>query len=122
MRPTSRASGGSSIAGSWAMASCCWCCSSRSGTWCSSPACSLDDHDLEGPRAVDALDALELDIARGGRTADPRQRPTWVEPLQRLGDRADDPIGRDDAEVVVRQQRQRPAALALARVEDDRAG
>ena len=35
----------------------------------------LHDDDLEPPRAVDALDALELDVARGGRTADPRLRP-----------------------------------------------
>ena len=39
-----------------------------------------DDHDDEVAGAVDALDPLELDVARGGRAADPGQRSAGIEP------------------------------------------
>ena len=38
-----------------------------------------DDHDVEHPRAVDALDPLELDVAGRRGAADPGQRPPGVE-------------------------------------------
>ncbi len=44
------------------------------------------------------------------------------EPAERLGHAPDDPVGRDDADVQVGQEAERPPALAGTGVEDDRAG
>src|SRR4029079_10889359 len=39
---------------------------------------AVDDQHFEVPRPVHALDALQLDVARRRRAADPRQRPERV--------------------------------------------
>ena len=56
-------------------------------------------------------------IGRAGIAAAASQQPG-----DGLGDEADDLVVADDAEVVVGQERDRPAALARAAVEDDRPG
>ena len=82
----------------------------------------LDDDHAEPSWAVNALDPLQLDVARGRRAADPRQRAARLEPRQRLRDAADDLFGADDTDVEVGKQAERPAALIGSGVEDDRAG
>ena len=82
----------------------------------------LDEHDVKGARAVDALDPLELDVARRGRAADPGLGPGGIEAASASGTVPTTWLGPDDADVEVRQQAEGPAALVRARVEDDRAG
>ena len=60
------------------------------------PILGDQDH-LERARAMDALDPVQLDVAGGGRAADPGERAGGVQPGQRLGDQADDLLGPDDA-------------------------
>ena len=70
---------------------------------------------------MDALDALELDVARRGRPADPRLWAGRVEARDGLRDRADDLVDVDDADVQVGQQAERATTLVGPGIEDDRA-
>jgi hypothetical protein len=60
---------------------------------------------------VDALDPVELDVAGGGRAADPGERTGRLEPAHGLGDGLHDLVGAHDAQVQVGHERQRPPAL-----------
>ena len=76
---------------------------------------------------MDADDAAELDVGRRGRPRDQRdrrapRRDRRREPRDRLGHEVDDLLLGDDADVVVGDERQRPAPAALVAVEDDRPG
>jgi hypothetical protein len=72
---------------------------------------------------VHALDAIELDVARGARPGDKGEWPAGaLQGADRVGHRGDDLAALDDADVEVGHQGQRPAARTLAAVEDDRAG
>ena len=69
---------------------------------------------------------LELDVGGRGRPGDERHgrraaRPSGAD-RGRLGDELDDLAPRDDADVEVGDERERAAALARARGEDERAG
>lgn len=46
----------------------------------------VDQHDAQGPRTVDAFDALELDIAGGTTAADPGERSPAVHRVSQSGD------------------------------------
>src|SRR5215475_9481571 len=61
----------------------------------------LDENDVEGAWAMDALDAIQLDVAGGGRTADPGERAAGIQPGHCLGDQADHLLGPHQAQVVV---------------------
>lgn len=50
---------------------------------------------------MDAFDAVEFDVAGRRRAADPRERAGRVETFEGLGDRTDDLVPADDAQVVV---------------------
>src|SRR3954454_22295062 len=82
----------------------------------------VDEHDVELARAVDALDAVELDVRGGRRAGDERQRSVRIEPGDRVRDGGDDLLGADDADVVIGDERERSPAGCRAAVEDDRAG
>jgi hypothetical protein len=56
-----------------------------------------DEDDLEGARAVHALDPVQFDVAGGGRAADPGERAARVQPGQGLRDQGDHLLGPDDA-------------------------
>ena len=74
------------------------------------------------PRAVHALDPVELDVAGGAGSADPGQRAGRVQHVERVG-HVGDHLGRlDDADVAVGDEGDRATALTGAVVEDDRAG
>ena len=83
-----------------------------------------NDHD-EPPRAVDALDAGQLDVARCGRARDEDDRPALprarLERCDQLRHRLDDRLGTNDADMQVGDEAQCPAALAGTAVESDRA-
>ena len=49
-----------------------------------------DDHDIEGPRPVHALDPAQLDVAGRARPADPGQRARRVQRRNRVRHRGDD--------------------------------
>src|SRR5262245_22944078 len=83
---------------------------------------SADNDHVEGPGAVDAFDPVQLDVAGGGRAADPGERPGGVEDVEGVGYVGDDLVGLDDADVQVRDEGERPPTLTRAVVEDDRAG
>src|SRR5215211_119072 len=88
---------------------------------------SGDDEHFEGTRTVHALDPIQLDIRGRRRAGDEGDRaPLVLYRLFELGgsfeDQAHDLILPDHAQVVVGQQRQRPAALSPPGVEDDGAG
>jgi hypothetical protein len=53
----------------------------------------LDEDDVEGARAVNALDPVQLDVAGGGRAADPGEWAAGVQPRQGLRDQAHDLLG-----------------------------
>ena len=84
-----------------------------------------DDEHLEPARAVHALDAAELDVRGRGGAGDEGERAPLAggrrEALDSLGHRADDLIDLHHAEMEIRHERQRAAALAGAAVEHDRA-
>src|SRR6185503_18381358 len=61
----------------------------------------VDDDHLEAPRAVDALDPLQLDVAGGRRPADPGERRRRRQPSQGLGHAADHLAGHHYADVEV---------------------
>ena len=100
-------------------------------TWSQASADSLpgearasvaDDQHRQVSRAVDAFDAVELDVARRRWPANPGQRSPRIQTSQGIRDAVDDLIATDDAEVIVGEQAQGAAALVRAGVEDDRAG
>src|SRR3954466_9241744 len=72
--------------------------------------CLLDDDHVEQPRPVDSLAALELDVRGWRRAGDEGDRPQWIQRGQRLGDRGDDLLGADEADVTVGDERERPPA------------
>ena len=84
-----------------------------------------DDEHLEPARAVHALDAAELDVRGRGGAGDERERAPLAggrrEALESLGHGADDLIDLHHAEMEIRHERERAAALAGAAVEHDRA-
>ncbi len=86
---------------------------------------AADDRHVQSPRAVHALDPVELDVGGGRRPGDERERPPGpdrlLEPRDRLGNEAHDLILPDDADVKVRHEGQRPPALARPAVEHERA-
>src|SRR5215211_8277014 len=86
-----------------------------------------DDEHFEGTRAVHALDPVELDIRSCRGAGDEGDRAPFVlyclfELLEGLGYQAHDLVLPYDAQVVVGQERQRPAALSPPGVENDGAG
>src|SRR3954471_5925449 len=84
------------------------------------------DEDVELARAMDALDALELDVRRGRGAGDEgdglRVARGGLEGGDRVGDGGDDLLRVDHAEVVVGDECERAPAGFRATVEDDRAG
>ena len=70
--------------------------------------------DVEHPRAVDALDAVELDVGSGRRAGDERDRAAVGGGVGELrdgvGHRGDDVARLDDADVMVGHERQRAPA------------
>ena len=80
-----------------------------------------EDH-VQGARAVDAFDAVELDVAGGARPADEGQRPARIEPGEGFGHAGDDLLGVDDADVQVGHQADGPAAAERGAVQHDGAG
>src|SRR6516162_10397762 len=81
--------------------------------------------DVQGARAVHALDPDQLDVAGGGGAGDEGVRAGRVEPGERLGQVRGDLIFAHDDQVEVGYQGERAAALtrsAGAVVQDDRAG
>ena len=78
--------------------------------------------DVQRPRTGDALDTVEFDVAGGTGAADERQRFGRVEGLEGLRHGVDDLVGAHDADVVIRDQGQRPPPLTGAAVEHDRPG
>lgn len=74
---------------------------------------------VEGARAVDAFDALQLDIARRGGPADPRHRASRVEAAQRVLDVREHLVLGHDADVQIRNERQCPPSLVRSMVEND---
>ena len=77
------------------------------------------DDDVEFAGAVDSLDAFEFDVAGGARAADHGQGPGAVDPAQRFGQDPRYVGGFHDADVVVRDEGDRAAALVGAAVQDD---
>src|SRR5207247_9052446 len=78
-----------------------------------------DQDDVEGARAVHALDPVQLDVAGGGRAAGAGGRAPGVPPGQGLGDQGDDLVGPYQAQVVVGDEGQCTPALGRGAVEDD---
>ena len=71
---------------------------------------------------MDALDPLQLDVAGGRRSADPRLGSGRLEADQRLRHASHDLAGSDDANVQIGQKAEGPPALVGPTVEDDRPG
>ena len=69
-----------------------------------SPRLIRDDHDVERPRAVHALDPAELDVAGRAGPADPGERARRVQRRDRVGHGGDDLPGAHHRQVVVRHQ------------------
>src|SRR3989337_1740334 len=87
----------------------------------------VKDQDFQSPRAVHALDAVQLYVRGRRRAGDEGDGPSLgldglFKPREGFGDEPYDLILPHHAEVVVGQQRQGSAALALPGVEDDGAG
>src|SRR5688500_230229 len=82
------------------------------------------DHHVERARSMDAANAGHLNIGRGGRAGNRRDEPPVgaADPRQSFRERVDDSLLRHDAEVVVRQQRQRAPALGIRVRQEDGAG
>lgn len=81
----------------------------------------LEDHHVEAPGPVDALDPLEFDVAGRRGPGDPGLRRGPLQHRQRLGEMPYDLVPPDDHHVVVGHQRDRPAALGRTGIEHDRA-
>src|ERR1700735_2876539 len=83
-----------------------------------------DKDDLKGAGPVHALHAAQLDVAGGGRTADPGQGAVGARAEQGdgLGHELDDLGCMHDAEVVVGDERDDAPALIGGAVQDDRPG
>src|ERR1019366_787911 len=86
------------------------------------PRLLLDEDHVQETRAMDALDALQLDVASRRGSADPRLRPGWRQTRQRFRNAAHDLTRQHDADMQIGQQAERPATLVGPTVEDDRAG
>jgi hypothetical protein len=72
---------------------------------------------------MDSDHPLELNIRRGRRPGEERNRPTHAGRLTKRRDRVrhaiDQLMGEDDADVVIDQKRQGAASLASVAVQDD---
>src|SRR5215203_4880963 len=85
---------------------------------------SADDQDLQRARAVHALDPVELDVRGRRRTGDKGDGPALaldrsLQADEGLGDEAHYLPLAHDAQMVVGQERERPAALRPAGIEHD---
>src|SRR5262249_24051297 len=86
-----------------------------------------DDEDDEGAWAVDTFDAAELDVRRGRRPGDERDRPALAgdelaEARNRFRDQLDDLLGFDDTDVQIGDERDRASAFARPAGQRDRPG
>src|SRR6266851_8849736 len=86
--------------------------------------CLPQDHDDERPRSVDALDSFQFDVGGGRRARHERERSTLAttKRSERLRHRLHDLIRANDADVDVRDERERAPALHCSAGEDERAG
>src|SRR6266566_1682309 len=86
--------------------------------------CLLQDHDDECPRSVDALDSFQFDVRGGRRARHERERSTLATAKrgERLRHSLHDLIRSNDADVDVRDERERAPAFHFSAGEDERAG
>jgi hypothetical protein len=75
--------------------------------------------DIQKAWSVDTLDPRHLNIRSGRWAGEERNRACWVEPREGFGQRLHDLRGFNDAEMIVRQQRQDPSPLRSTMLQRD---